>query len=104
MKETPRPLVVRAMMTDGLPFAVSAHSRASQMLGMLFPSMLLTAQPKLSQRSSKGSSSFDDSGESIALRPFLSMIATRLSNDHVEDVMAASHTWPSCSSPSPRRQ
>ncbi|OLT23240.1 hypothetical protein BJF79_02230 [Actinomadura sp. CNU-125] len=86
-----------------LPFVPDAsRASASRRAAKSWPSASRTVQPKLRQRSASGSRPIASSVGPVICRRFRSMTAVRLPSPSAAEAMAASHTEPSCSSPSPR--
>ena len=98
------PLTVSATMHTGLPLTARAASNAARTCAMSLPSVSsITWKPKAANLSAIGIAELTSSMVPSICRPLWSTITTRLSSAWLPANMAASHTWPSSTSPSPSR-
>lgn len=104
MKETPLPFTVRASSTVGRPRVAAACRKASARASRLWPSTESTCQPKARNLSARGATFITSQVGPSNWTPLSSTMAQTVSRAKWAAVMAASHTWPSWSSPSPSRQ
>ena len=102
MNETPLPLTVWAMITLGRPFTAFAASQAATIAATSWPSHSITFQPKARHLSGMGSTGMIAAVSPMSWTWLSSTIASSESSPNLAPVRAASQTWPSCSSPSPR--
>ena len=80
MKDTPLPLVVSAMMTDGLPVLALACSKAARSAATSWPLTVCVCQPKARHLSAKGSRAMVFSLKSSDCIRLRSITAMRLSS------------------------